>query len=144
VKPGAGDCAAPCGTGLLVQWYCACALWGWSLEIAVCRSAVCRCAAVRYCCARVSTFLGLCLWVCTLHLPRWAVGSWPAVVNCDSREQWAASSRCKFRVWVVRVPVGATRITQNNFGFHKLVPEIPKQISGTRYYGFGYGYFGFG
>jgi hypothetical protein len=107
----------------------------------LCAVAVCGCALA----ARVSGTLGLHFALAYVGLGRRGlVGSWPAVVNCDLREQWATSSRCEFRVWVVRVPVGATRITQNNFGFHKLVPEIPKQISGTRYYRFGYGYFGFG
>jgi hypothetical protein len=45
---------------------------------------------------------------------------------------------------VFRVPDCDTRITQNNFGFCKLLPEIPKQNSGFEYFGFGFWYSGFG
>jgi hypothetical protein len=45
---------------------------------------------------------------------------------------------------VFRVPDCDTRITQNNFGFCKLLPEIPEQNSGFGYFGFGFGYSGFG
>jgi hypothetical protein len=92
------------------------------------RVCVWRCA-----CLRVTVgFAGVC-----------AGGPGPAgrpVSRCGQMDY----SLYEFRVWVIRVPVCATRITQNNFGFHKLVPEIPEQISGTRYYGFGFGFFGFG
>jgi hypothetical protein len=45
---------------------------------------------------------------------------------------------------VFRVPDCDTRITRNNFGFCKLLPEIPEQNSGFGYFGFGFGYSGFG
>jgi hypothetical protein len=47
---------------------------------------------------------------------------------------------------VFRVPDCDTRITRNQFGFCKLLPEIPKQNSGFGYFGFGFGfgYSGFG
>jgi hypothetical protein len=51
------------------------------------------------------------------------------------------------KVWVIRVfrvPDCDTRITRNNFGFCKLLPEIPEQNSGFGYSGFGFGYSGFG
>jgi hypothetical protein len=38
---------------------------------------------------------------------------------------------------VFRVPDCDTRITQNKFGFYKLLPEIPEQNSGFGYFGFG-------
>jgi hypothetical protein len=44
---------------------------------------------------------------------------------------------------VFRVPDYDTRITQNNFGFCKLLPEILKPNSGFGYFGFGYSGFGF-
>jgi hypothetical protein len=44
---------------------------------------------------------------------------------------------------VFRVPACDTRITRNNFGFCKLLPEIPEQNSGFGYFGFGYSGFGF-
>jgi hypothetical protein len=44
---------------------------------------------------------------------------------------------------VFRVPDCDTRITRNNFGFCKLLPEIPEQNSGFGYFGFGYSGFGF-
>jgi hypothetical protein len=47
-------------------------------------------------------------------------------------------------IWVFRMPDCDTRITQKNFGFCKLRPEIPEQNSGFGYFGFGFGYFGFG
>jgi hypothetical protein len=45
---------------------------------------------------------------------------------------------------VFRVPDCDTRITRNNFGFCKLLPEIPEQNSGFGYFGFEFGYSGFG
>jgi hypothetical protein len=51
------------------------------------------------------------------------------------------------KVWVIRVFRVLdcdTRITRNNFGFCKLLPEIPEQNSGFGYFGFGFGYSGFG
>jgi hypothetical protein len=39
---------------------------------------------------------------------------------------------------VFRVPDCDTRITRNNFGFCKLLPEIPEQNSGFGYFRFGY------
>jgi hypothetical protein len=48
------------------------------------------------------------------------------------------------KVRVFRVPDYDTRITQNKFGFCKLLPEILKPNSGFGYFGFGYGYFEFG
>jgi hypothetical protein len=45
---------------------------------------------------------------------------------------------------VFRVPDCDTRITRNNFGFCKLLPEIPEQNSSFGYFGFGFGYSGFG
>jgi hypothetical protein len=47
-------------------------------------------------------------------------------------------------IQVFRVPDCDTRITQNKFGFCKLLPEIPEQKSGFGYFGFGFGYSGFG
>jgi hypothetical protein len=41
-------------------------------------------------------------------------------------------------IWVFRVSDCDTRITQNNFGFCKLLPEIPEQNSGSGYFGFGF------
>jgi hypothetical protein len=41
---------------------------------------------------------------------------------------------------VFRVPDCDTRITQNKFGFCKLLPEIPEQNSGFGYFGFGFGF----
>jgi hypothetical protein len=40
-------------------------------------------------------------------------------------------------VRVFRVPDCDTRITQNKFGFCKLLPEISEQNSGFGYFGFG-------
>jgi hypothetical protein len=48
------------------------------------------------------------------------------------------------KVRVIRVPDCDTRITRNNFGFCKLLPEIPEQNSSFGYSGFGFGYSGFG
>jgi hypothetical protein len=48
------------------------------------------------------------------------------------------------KVRVFRVPDCDTRITRNNFGFCKLLPEIPEQNLGFGYFGFGFRYFGFG
>jgi hypothetical protein len=45
---------------------------------------------------------------------------------------------------VFRVPDCDTRITRNNFGFCKLLPEIPEQNSGFGYFGFEFGYSGSG
>jgi hypothetical protein len=45
---------------------------------------------------------------------------------------------------VFRVLDCDTRITQNKFGFCKLLPKIPEQNSGFGYFGFGFGYSGFG
>jgi hypothetical protein len=45
---------------------------------------------------------------------------------------------------VVQVHDYDTRITQNKFGFCKLLPEIPERNSGFGYFGFVFGYFGFG
>jgi hypothetical protein len=45
------------------------------------------------------------------------------------------------KVWVIRVfrvPDCDTRITQNKFGFCKLLPEIPEQNSGIEYFGYGF------
>jgi hypothetical protein len=50
------------------------------------------------------------------------------------------------KVWVIRVfrvPDYDTRITQNKFGFCKLLPEIPKRNLGFGHFGFGYSRFGF-
>jgi hypothetical protein len=47
------------------------------------------------------------------------------------------------KVRVFRVPDCDTRITQNKFGFCKLLPEIPEQNSGFGYFGFGYSGFKF-
>jgi hypothetical protein len=44
-------------------------------------------------------------------------------------------------IQVFRVPDYDTRITRNNFGFCKFLPEILKPNSG---FGFRFGYFGFG
>jgi hypothetical protein len=47
------------------------------------------------------------------------------------------------KVWVIRVfrvPDCDNRITRNNFGFCKLLPEIPEQNSGFGYFGFGFGF----
>jgi hypothetical protein len=44
---------------------------------------------------------------------------------------------------VFRVPDCDTRITRNNFGFCKLLPEIPEQNSGFGYFGFGFRVTGF-
>jgi hypothetical protein len=44
---------------------------------------------------------------------------------------------------VFRVPDCGTRITRNNFGFCRLLPEIPEQNSDFGYFGFGYSRFGF-
>jgi hypothetical protein len=42
---------------------------------------------------------------------------------------------------VFRVPDCDTRTTQNKFEFCKLLPEIPKQNLGFRYFGSGFGFF---
>jgi hypothetical protein len=47
------------------------------------------------------------------------------------------------KVRVIRVPDCDTRITRNNFGFCKLLPEIPEQNSGFGYFGFGFRVTGF-
>jgi hypothetical protein len=47
------------------------------------------------------------------------------------------------KVRVIRVPDCDTRITQNKFGFCKLLPEIFEQNSGFGYFGFGFRVTGF-